>query len=113
LAFAVGERRLSSFFPPQPVKEAKFRVIIPKPVVRELDGLEKKVIERIYGGLRRLGYTPFPGRIKGLKKLNVEKPTYRLRVGYYRIIYRVQRQNVVLLTVVSRKDLEKELKKLR
>ena len=38
-------------------------------MVRELGSLEKKVVERIYEGLRKLAYTPFPGRIKGLKKI--------------------------------------------
>ncbi len=94
-------------------KEGKFRVVIPKPVEKDFVRLQKRTIERICKGLQRLADDPFPKRGKAIKKLHMEKPIYRLRIGDYRVIYRIQGQNVILLAIVSRKDLEEELKKLK
>ncbi|MEA1964625.1 MAG: type II toxin-antitoxin system RelE/ParE family toxin [Candidatus Aerophobetes bacterium] len=42
----------------------------------------------------------------------MKEPTYRLRVGEYRIIYRVETQKIIILKIIHRKDLERELKNL-
>jgi len=94
-------------------KEEKFRVVIPKPVEKDFARLQGRTIEQIYEGLQRLADDPFPKKGKAVKKLQMGKPTYRLRIGDYRVIYRVQGKDVILLAIVSRKDLEKELKKLK
>jgi len=94
-------------------KKKQFQLVIPSPVYKGLVKLSAKTIKQLYGKLERLSENPFPGSWKGIKKLSLKQSTYRLRVGDYRILYRVHGSDVVLLDVVNRRDLETELKKLR
>jgi len=69
--------------------------------------------KRVFTGLQRLAIHPFPGVWKAVKRLWIEQPTYRLRIGDYRVIYRIHEGKIFVLRVVNRKDLEKELRKLK
>lgn len=93
-------------------QERKFRVVIPKPVEKDFGKLQERTIKRVYRALKKLANDPFPGAGKAVKKLQMEELTYRLRVGSYRVIYRVEGLDVVVLAIVSRGDLKRELKKL-
>lgn len=70
---------------------------------------------RILGRLIRLETNPFPHG-KAIKRLRARTPDgdplYRLRSGDYRVIYFVRRDEVIVLAVVHRKELEPVLRRL-
>ena len=61
------------------------RVILHEQASKEVEVLPKADRERVYALLRALAENPRP---KGVKKLN-PGPTWRVRVGDYRIIYEI------------------------
>ena len=67
---------------------------------------------RILRKLRELEDSPFPrgDTVKQLKGFG--KPTYRLRIGDYRVVYRISRAVVVVLRIIPRSELERALRDL-
>ena len=60
----------------------------------------------------RLSSEPFKGSKTRIKRLvGFTPPLYRLRVGDYRAYYRLVAQQVVVLTVLHKKDSERWLKR--
>jgi len=55
------------------------------PAQKDLDKLEARIFERVIGKIRELSKNP---RLSGCLKLTGEEG-YRLRVGDYRILYRI------------------------
>ena len=80
-----------------------YRVIIPKPVQKQLSNLSQKIRSRLLAKIRLLGDNPLPD---GVKKLKGYEDTYRIRVGNYRIIYEIKDREMVVLILssVHRKD---------
>lgn len=80
-----------------------YRVIIPKPVQKQLDDLPEKQRERLLNDIRLLADVPRPS---GVKKLKGYENMYRIRVGNYRVIYEIQDQEmlVLILSSIHRKD---------
>ena len=54
--------------------------------IRELRGLEKSVIRKILAEVEKLANNPHP---IGSKKLRGSKYSYRLKMGNYRVVYKV------------------------
>jgi len=92
----------------------KFKIVYAKPVEKDVKRLEEKTIDRLKKALQRLMDNPFPiiATGKTIKKLEIKEHTYRLRVGEYRVIYRIEGEEVIVLKIIHRKELERELKKL-
>lgn len=92
----------------------KSKIVYTKPVEKDAKGLEVKTIDRLHKALQRLTNNPFPSSITGktIKKLEIKGPTYRLRVGEHRVIYRIEIQKIIVLRIIHRKELERELKRL-
>ena len=67
----------------------------------------------ILTSIKGLETEPFPSPPKGKRLVGMKPATYRLRVGDYRIVYREIESNLVILTVIHRKDLETEIKKIK
>ena len=80
-----------------------YRVIIPKPIQKQLDNLPEKQRERLLVDMRLLADAPRP---IGVKKLKGYENIYRIRVGDYRVIYEIQDQEmlVIILSSIHRKD---------
>ena len=74
-----------------------FTVRLAESVGRALKKLPGNIRERVSAKIERLADDPFPA---GVKKLQGEKNTYRIRVGDYRVVYDVH--SSVLLIVVLR-----------
>jgi len=91
----------------------RFKVVFAKVAVKDLNRLEPRTRFRILDAIKELEVFPFPkgGNIKKLKGASI--PIYRLRVGDSRIVYHINKREVVVLFIVGRKDLEKKLKTLR
>ncbi|WP_017653501.1 type II toxin-antitoxin system RelE family toxin [Fortiea contorta] len=80
-----------------------YRVIIPKPVQKQLDDFSEKQRKRLLADIRLLADVPRPN---GVKKLKGYENMYRIRVGSYRVIYEIQDQEmlVIILSSIHRKD---------
>ena len=80
-----------------------YRVIIPKPVQKQLNNLPQKTRSRMLAEFRLLEDNPRPDGVKKLKGYN---DTYRIRVGNYRVIYEIKDREMVILILssVHRKD---------
>lgn len=80
-----------------------YKVIVPKAVQRQLDGLPSDVRDRIVKRLLALKENPRP---RGCVKLKGHQNEYRIRIGSYRVRYQIRDQEsvVLLLHCRHRKD---------
>ncbi len=90
---------------------AEFEVILAPAIQRDLRKLSKEMSSRILENMQELKRNPYPNGDK-IKKIATSKGEYRLRVGDYRVIYRIEGSKVVALRVVDRKDFDKILRDL-
>ncbi|MEL6439537.1 MAG: type II toxin-antitoxin system RelE/ParE family toxin [Cyanobacteria bacterium J06621_8] len=75
-----------------------YRVIIPKPVQKQLNNLPQKIRARLLAEIRLLQDNPRPN---GVKKLKGYVNTYRIRVGNYRVIYEIEEGEMIVLILSS------------
>jgi mRNA interferase RelE/StbE len=64
--------------------------------LREFKTLDRAVQRRIGSKISELGADPFP---PGTKKLQGEPDHFRIRIGEYRVIYRLDGKRVVIVIV--------------
>lgn len=85
-----------------------YRVVIPKPVKKQLDQLPQTVFQRMLPRLWGLQEEPRP---QGCVKLQGGEDEYRIRIGDYRIRYAIDdaEQTIILLHVLHRKDVYRRL----
>ena len=62
---------------------------------KQIRRLDKPIRERIRKRIRELAKTPRPAGAKRLR----QRPDWRVRVGDYRIVYRIEDQELVVLVV--------------
>ena len=75
-----------------------YKVVIPKPVQKQLSDLPKNQRDRLIADIRFLAEVPHPS---GVKKLKGYENIYRIRVGDYRVIYEVKDQEMLVLIISS------------
>jgi mRNA-degrading endonuclease RelE of RelBE toxin-antitoxin system len=68
---------------------------------------------KILHELQALGENPFPGPPKSKRLVGFKVPTFRLRIGDYRAVYRIIEDVILILALVARKDLERIIRGLR
>ncbi len=75
--------------------------------LREFKALERSVQRRIASHIDQLAVDPFP---RGSKKLQGANDQYRIRIGVYRVIYRVEskRVTVVFLKIGHRREVYRQ-----
>ena len=91
---------------------AKFNLGISDSALKELRDLDKQLTERIMVALNELEDDPFKARPKAdIKKLKgFRNPDmFRLRVGDYRIVYTVLRNEVKITHILKRSTIYKGL----
>ena len=76
----------------------KYKLLVGKSVLKDLDRIEKKDAQRIVKAIRALSDDPRPPQSK---KLSGEEK-YRLRCGVYRIIYEIQDDQLIIRVVKVR-----------
>ncbi len=81
----------------------EYRVVIPRPVQKQLDALPGDVRERVVSRLLGLRDAPRP---HGCVKLKGYDSEYRIRVGSYRVRYEVldHSSTVIVLHCAHRRD---------
>lgn len=76
-----------------------YTVIIPKPVQKELDELQKDLKIRITDRILALAENPRPD---GVVKLKGYENEYRIRIGDYRVRYEIEDDNLIVLVLDCR-----------
>jgi mRNA interferase RelE/StbE len=86
------------------MSNGRFELRITPAAQKEIDRLPKQARERVEVAILSLVDNPRP---RGSKKLRGLKDTYRIRVGNYRVVYRVHDDELVILVVAvgDRKDI--------
>jgi mRNA-degrading endonuclease RelE of RelBE toxin-antitoxin system len=91
---------------------AKHAVELSPRAFADISAVSRDVGARILRKLRELEENPF-SRGDTVKQLQgFETPTYRLRIGDYRAIYRVRRTVVAVLRIIHRSELDRALRDL-
>ena len=80
-----------------------YQVLYEKNVLRDLDKIPNRDVERIYVVFKTLSSNPFP---QGSKKLSGKLNLYRIRQGSYRIVYTVayKEKEIRIILVRHRKE---------
>lgn len=81
-------------------------------VKKSLEKLDRKLRVELLKHIQALSHDPFP---KDAKKLaGYRLPTYRIRYRDFRVAYRIENQQMVLMVLVvgNRRDVYKELNRL-
>jgi mRNA interferase RelE/StbE len=73
-----------------------YAILLAPPAERQLKALTESTQKRIVKRLKSLQHNP---RLQGVKKLAGEDGLYRIREGSYRIIYKVQDKELIVLVV--------------
>ena len=73
-----------------------YNVTLTRPATKDLEALPKNILKRIDAAIIALANVPHP---QGSKKLTGVEDLYRIRVGDYRIIYRVERDELIVLVI--------------
>ena len=76
-----------------------YKVIIPKPIQKQLDELQKDLKIRITDRILALAENPRPDGVVKLKGIENE---YRIRIEDYRVRYEIEDQNLIVLALDCR-----------
>ena len=83
-------------------------VVFKKSALKELGKLEKRLAQRVFDKIMLLGDNPYP---QGNQKMENEEG-YRIRVGDYRAVYVVDKENkeIVIIRIKHRGEVYKKSK---
>jgi len=90
-----------------------FAVQMTQAAVDDLESIHPVQREQILSAIKSLSTNPLPSGIRIKKLKGFKPPLYRLRSGDFRILYRIQSNDVTIMNVLDRKDLEKIIKRLQ
>ncbi len=87
--------------------ERKYRVVFTKAADRQLGKLSERLQQRLVRAAELLEDDPRP---PGAKKLQGAENLWRVRVGVYRILYKIQNAKLVVLVIriAHRKDVYRQ-----
>lgn len=84
----------------------KFQLVHSRQAEKQLSKLTPQTALRLLNGCDRLTTNPYPDQ-KHVKKLKGYKDLYRLRVGDYRIVFRITTNTVEIADVITKQDFQK------
>jgi mRNA interferase RelE/StbE len=91
----------------------KFRIALTQHAISDLKDIQKDQQNSILENLKSLESAPFPSANLIKKLRGFRTPVYRLRVGDFRILYRIHNEAVIILRVVDRKLLDRVIRRMR
>ncbi len=74
----------------------KYKIIIPRPVQKQLDSLPDFVCNKIIKKIKLLSEDPRP---EGVVKLKGYDNEYRIRIGDYRVRYQIKDKELIILVL--------------
>jgi len=89
----------------------RFKIKITKSAEKDLNNFEPKERLKVLQEIKSLQKFSFPQGTRVKKIKNTRPALYRLRVGDYRVIYRIE-EVVIVLAVIHRRELERALREL-
>jgi mRNA interferase RelE/StbE len=92
---------------------ALFNILLTKSASDDLDAIPDKLRIQIISDIQSLTAWPFPSGIKIKKLKGFKPPLYRLRAGDFRVLYRIDITNIIVMRVIARKELEKIIKRIK
>jgi mRNA interferase RelE/StbE len=78
-----------------------------KTVLNFLEKLEKEIVERILKKIEFLKKDPIPKDAKRI--INLKDKVFRIRIGKYRILYRIEKDFIVIIRIDKRSRVYKNL----
>ena len=78
-----------------------YKLSISKKASKELEKLPDTILKKLYVKLTQLPQNPFPTYSK---KLKGSAHSYRIREGDYRVIYEVEEQEIIIMSVGHRRE---------
>ena len=78
-----------------------YTVSFEKQVLKFLSKLDKNTSKRIIDKIKLLKDNPFPSDSK--KLVNIEK-SFRIRVGKFRILYRIEKRKIIIVFMIDKRD---------
>ena len=76
---------------------ASYKVVWKRSAEKELRKLPKEMIRKLLDQVSMLSRDPFPA---GVKKLVNSESVYRLRIGDYRLIFRVEQPKLIIEVIL-------------
>ncbi|MCL4468160.1 MAG: type II toxin-antitoxin system RelE/ParE family toxin [Deltaproteobacteria bacterium] len=89
-----------------------FNVQATRSAIDDLQGIPNRFREQIITSIKPLYTTPLLSGTWIKKLKGFKPPLYRLRSRDYRILYRIEGRNIIIMRVIDRKELEKIIKRL-
>lgn len=90
-----------------------FTVQLTKPATADLERASDQLRATILEGIAVLEEDPFPSGQNKKKLKGFKFPMYRLRVGNYRVLYRIDQRLITIMRIINRKDLERMIRHLK
>jgi len=75
-------------------------ILLEKHALRFLEKLDKDIAYRIIEKLEKLENDPMPSDAR--KLVSLKQSSYRIRVGDYRILYRIEKDSIVVFSINKR-----------
>ena len=75
-----------------------YKIFFKKSASKELKELSGEVREKILESLETLRVNPFSDLIK-FKKIKAKENLYRIRVGDYRVVYSIERNDLIIIVI--------------
>lgn len=91
---------------------ATFEITITRPVARDLRRIVPQVRLRILRSIQTLKEAPLPRGSAITRIRGIRPPLYRLQTGDYRVLYRIEDREILVLAVIHRRELERRLREL-
>lgn len=79
-----------------------YSLLFEKNVIKFLSKLDKKVSLRIIKKLNLLQNNPYPADAKRI--VNVKDKVFRIRIGDYRALYRIEGNEIIIVFLVDKRD---------
>ncbi|MCF6270825.1 MAG: type II toxin-antitoxin system RelE/ParE family toxin [Melioribacteraceae bacterium] len=77
------------------------KIEIRKSAIKDLKRIDKKFLKHIHSKIFELQEYP---KIENIKKLTNFEPSYRLRIGNYRVLFDILNDTIVIGRVLHRKE---------
>lgn len=80
----------------------KYQLVLEKEVIKFLKKLQKEDAKRILLKIKELETNPYPSNSKRI--LNTKELTFRIRIGKFRALYRIEDNKLVIVFLIDKRS---------